>query len=73
MHKSLKNGSNGESKDNKSRQETVSTIFPCERSGQTVEFSRTLRHTKLPKPLSLADTAGLQLHHTQKSYHRSEH
>ena len=73
MHKSWKNGSNGENKNDKSRQEAVSTIFPCERSGQSVELSRTLRHTKFPIPLSLADTAGLQLHHTQKSYLRSEH
>ena len=49
-------------------QEAVSTIFPCERSGQTVEMSRTLRYTKFPIPLSLADTAGVELDHTQKSY-----
>ena len=65
--------SNGKNKDDKSRQEAVSTIFPCERYRQTVELSRTLWHAKFPIPLSLADTAGLQLHHTQKSYLRGEH
>ena len=56
-----------------SRQEAVSTIFPRERSGLTVEMSRTLRHTKFPVPLSLADTAGVQLYHKQKSNLRSGH
>ena len=73
MHKSWKNGSNGENKDDKSRHGAALKILPCERSRQTVELSRTLRHTKFPIPLSLADTAGVQLHHTQKSYLRSEH
>ena len=73
LHRSWKNCSNGESKDDKSRQEAVSITFPCERFGQTVEFSRTLRHTKFTIPLSLTDTAGVQLHHTQKFYLRSGH
>ena len=73
MHKSWGNGSNGENKDDKSRQEAVSTFFHCERSGKTVELSRTFRHTKFPIPLSLTDTAGVQLHHTHKSYLRSGH
>ena len=51
----------------------ASTILPCEGSRQTIELSRTLRHTKFPLPLSLADTAGVRLHHTQKSYLRSEY
>ena len=67
------NGSNGENKDLKSRQEAVLTFFLCERSGKTVELSKTFRHTKFPIPLSLTDTAGVQLHHTQKSYLRSRH
>ena len=67
----MKKGSDGENKDGKSRQEAVSTIFHCKRSGQTVELPRTFRHTKFPIPLSLADTAGVQLHHTQKYYLRS--
>ena len=58
-------------KDDKSRQEAVSTFFPCEKSGKTVELSRTFRRTKFPIPLSL--TAGVQLHHKQKSYLRSRH
>ena len=73
MHKSWKNGSNGENKGDKSRQEAVSTIFPCKRSRQTVESSRTFRHKKFPILLSLADTAGVQLHHTHESYLRSGH
>ena len=36
--------------------------------GKTVELSRTFRHTKFLIPLSLTDTAEVQLHHTQKSY-----
>ena len=67
----MENGSNGENKDDKSRQEAISTFFPCERGGQIVELSRTFRQTKFPIPLSLAGTAGVQLHHTQKSYLRS--
>ena len=51
----------------------ASTILPCERSRQTVELSKTLRHTKFPLLLSLVDTVGVQLHHTQKSYLRMEH
>ena len=57
----------------KSRQEAVLTFFPRERSGKTVELSKTFWHTKFPIPLSLTDTAGVQLHHTQKSYLRSKH
>ena len=68
MHRSCENGSNGKHKADKSRQEAVSTTFPCERSGQTVELSWTLRHSKFPMSLSLADTEGVQLHRTQKSY-----
>ena len=71
LHRSWKICSNGESKEGKSRREAVSLTFPCERFGQTVELSRTLRHTKFPIPLPMADTAGVQLHHAQKSYLRS--
>ena len=57
----MENGSNRENKDDKSRQEAVSTFFPCERCGQIVELSRTFRHTKFPIPMPLADTAGVQV------------
>ena len=58
LQRSCKNCSNGESKDDNSRRDAVSSTFPCERFGQTVELSRTLRHTKFPIPLPLSDTAG---------------
>ena len=67
MHKSWKDGSNRKNKYDKGY-EAVSTIFPCERSVQTVELSRILRHTKFSMSLSLADKAETQLHHTQTSY-----
>ena len=48
-------------------------IFLAKDLGKTVELSRSFRHTKFPIPLSLTDTAGVQLHHIQKSYLRSGH
>ena len=63
MHKSWKNGSNGENKDDKRIQKAVSTFF----------FLANDLGKKFPIPLPLAGTAGVQLHHTQKYYPRSGH